>query len=624
MVKGPSEVFDLYDQALKQTKGRLESRYEEANQALDEFYDEFLHNHVLNYGAVFEDPEACRQIHDRLRQRYHEDRLRFWAVDGACMKLPASDLVIFYGGAYAIKGELHLSKHPPTIEYSAGAPADDTSLVAYLPLSPEDLIALDPENRFVVSDEDRINTSGMDTDLMLLGEIYLCYQGARQSHGPHLILWDHSISSILANATPNIDDLHLAGLRIAGHTIYFPDVLIAYSRPWKLEQGVPSLKGHRLWERAIAEMADSPDHSINLNDFADRVGLSRSRINTQLGLLWRRNKYGTEERDGPGNIIENADGSLAILEGDTLTMRAEYAEHLDRGLAIFESFCRRLFNKKDPAVLLYEFEDQSGRRTRYLGQPELKFLMAIGLRLTMEACWENDVMLVGMAKDSASRYFTQYYLGVLSSKDIKNFDPPFSFEFRRIPGTDRLVFEGAPSREADLKAPWASTEFDAVFMTLRMRRPPEQGKRPYITGMRGDILLSPNLVMRSLCQFFLRRYPRSEDLMGHVVFVDRLVHPGESLPRMTIVKGHTDLGTVAPFVVENGSVANPEQEIIMYLLNQLTRNVFPEIIGYPDPLHLADRGAKSVLRMVEPMLRSSERQQAARPLYHTLRQSRDT
>jgi len=61
----------------------------------------------------------------------------------------------------------------------------------------------------------------------------------------------------------------------------------------------------------------------------------------------------------------------------------------------------------------------------------------------------------------------------------------------------------------------------------------------------------------------------------------------------------------------------------MYLLSVLTRNVFPEVIGYPDPLHHADRGAKSILKMVEPMLRSSERLNRANPIYKTLRQSRD-
>jgi hypothetical protein len=62
---------------------------------------------------------------------------------------------------------------------------------------------------------------------------------------------------------------------------------------------------------------------------------------------------------------------------------------------------------------------------------------------------------------------------------------------------------------------------------------------------------------------------------------------------------------------------------MMYLLSVVTRNVFPEVIGYPDPLHHADRGAKSVLRMVEPMLRSSEWLDRANPIHRTVRQVRE-
>ena len=113
-----------------------------------------------------------------------------------------------------------------------------------------------------------------------------------------------------------------------------------------------------------------------------------------------------------------------------------------------------------------------------------------------------------------------------------------------------------------------------------------------------------------------------EPSMGHVIFVDRLVHPNNIPPRIHIISGDRDLGTVEPFWFRDASVRNREQEYIIYLLSVLTRNVFPEVIGYPDPLHHADRGAKSVLKMVEPMLYSSERLNRANPLHRTLRQLR--
>ena len=60
----------------------------------------------------------------------------------------------------------------------------------------------------------------------------------------------------------------------------------------------------------------------------------------------------------------------------------------------------------------------------------------------------------------------------------------------------------------------------------------------------------------------------------------------------------------------------------MFLLNILTRNLYPEVIGYPDPLHKADWGAKSLLKKIEPMIESSELFLRAHPLTQTFRDLR--
>ena len=181
----------------------------------------------------------------------------------------------------------------------------------------------------------------------------------------------------------------------------------------------------------------------------------------------------------------------------------------------------------------------------------------------------------------------------------------------------------AESHRKYLEGPWGSTEFDAVFMTLRMRK--EFGSDEVtLQGVRGNVLVQPNIIMKSLVQFQLVRNPPGEEIMSHVIFVDRLIHPESQPPhRVTIIEGDRDLGTLEPFVQLNSSDTDHEQELQMYLLSVLTRNVFPEVIGYPDPLHHADRGAKSVLRMVEPMLRSSEWLNRANPIHRTVRQVRE-
>jgi hypothetical protein len=605
-----SDVFSLYDKALSQTRTKLESGAVESTRELESFYNEFLKSQIINYGSKFEIEGVRNEIHRNLQQRHRNNQLRFWAVDGACRKVETSDIIVFYGGAYLIKGRLGLQDRPPLIQYEESEPEDDSSIVAYLPLSAEDLTMIDPEDRFVVNDAERITISGLDTQLMLLAEIFLLYRGASSPDHPHLILWDHSLSSILANATPNVLKLRFAGLQIAGETIWYPDLLVGYSKPWNKELDIPTRKSHRLWERAIAKIFESSTHSLDIAAFSREVRLSQDNVETQIRLIWECDKYG-KKWDG-----RNPNDALTKKQGNILQLNQDYLHAPEKIIRFYEYFCNRFFRDKDPSVLLYNYEDENGfSRQRFLSSEELSFLLAIGIRLTFENCWRNEVMLIGVVKDSASTYYTNHYFGVMKKIGALTFTP------KKIPVTDRLTLERLPLIDTSIKGPWASTEFDGVFMTLRMRKE-WQSDDATIQGVRGNVLVQPNLIMRSLVQFYLKNDPPMEPMMGHVIFVDRLVHPHSIPEKMTVISGDRELGTVEPFFFKDSSIRNKEQEYMIYLLSVLTRNVFPEVIGYPDPLHHADRGAKSVLKMVEPMLFSSERLNRSNPLHRTLRQLR--
>ncbi len=605
-----SDVFDLYDNALHATKSRLDARVREGTSELEAFHQEFLKNHVVKFHDRFASAQYRREIHRLLADRYHTTSLRFWAIDGACLKVDTSDLAIFYGGAYVVKGELGLQNNPPELAYRESEPGDDSSLVAYLPLSPEDLTIINPEDRFVVSDHDRVSSSGLDSGLMLLAENYMCYRGASSTDRPHLILWDQSLSSVLANATPNVLHLRFAGVQIGGESMGYPDLLVAYSKPWNDALDVPSRKLHRLWERAIAKLYASPNHEIDLDAFAQDCSVTPHDAEVQLGILWKLDQYGNEKTSGdPTALVEKS--------GRTLRLRPSYLHSPERAERMYQFFCTQLFRNKDPSVLLYDYVDENGHtQTRFLSLDEIQFLMAVGLRLTFEACWRNNVTLVGVVKDSASTYFTNHYLGVMRSRGCFPFTP------RKIPATDRLTFERLPFLDSSIVGPWGSTEFDSVFMTLRMKRPAPQVPAT-LQGVRGNILVPPNIIMRSIIQFHLKREPPMEPSAGHAIFVDRLIDPSYPPPATyPVAMNDPELGTISPFVHLDGSIENREQEIVIYLLSVLTRNVFPEVVGYPDPLHQADRGAKAVAGMVEPMLRSSERLNRANPLHRTLRQLR--
>ena len=116
--------------------------------------------------------------------------------------------------------------------------------------------------------------------------------------------------------------------------------------------------------------------------------------------------------------------------------------------------------------------------------------------------------------------------------------------------------------------------------------------------------------------------------MGHVVFLERLLspkwdRPGKDHGPSEILIDTSDLGRFSVYAWRDRNHVNPGQWVMMYLLSVLTRNHFAEAIGYPDPLHKADWGAKSIGRSVKETIRSSTQLLAARPLSRTFREIRD-
>ncbi|MCZ7545107.1 MAG: hypothetical protein M5R40_16995 [Anaerolineae bacterium] len=128
----------------------------------------------------------------------------------------------------------------------------------------------------------------------------------------------------------------------------------------------------------------------------------------------------------------------------------------------------------------------------------------------------------------------------------------------------------------------------------------------------------------SLAQFFLKR-DKPSPLAGHVVFIDRLIFPEWDLDALNrIAIEEKSIGCVEPLCYPTRDDVNVGQLLNMYLLSVLTRNHFPEVIGYPDPLHKADWGAKTVGGRATKVIASSVHAFHAQPLMRTFRDIRDS
>jgi hypothetical protein len=612
-----SDIYDNYREALNFSRDRFDELYSGRAKNAGDFYEAFFKDLILRCAPHFNNPPTRRWLHSQIERFFGTRQLDFVAIDGSCSKEAFQDFVVFYACAYGAKGRVNLDDDPPAVQYEKWSIDKDVSMVTYVPVPYSefsDVMERDTLETFLVSDDERVDLSNIDTRIMELAEVYLAYNVASSStlDAPDIIMLDRSPSSMLADVAMQPEQVPILDYPFDRRDLTVEDVTVALAHPFNRSLSVPTLKKFRQYTALLAELHHRRSREINLDEFATRHGMALTDLEGAL-------RYLTQPRVRDQRTIarkETRQGATWLVTEVDCVSAWEYC------VGLFEHICRRVFIEKDQHALVYDAPDEDGNiRGRWMSPDDVRFLIAVGVRALIEKCWEKNILLTGIIKDSASRYLTRNYLGVMRYLGEEGYPELGDLDVYQLPWTDRAFLELLPLLDESLESPWASIEFDSTYMTLHA----EEGAdgQPRIAGVRQVFVAPERLFVRSLAQFFLKRDKRTP-LMGHVVFVDRLVYPGwddQSLQRLTIQ--NDVLGGVQPACYPFADEDNVGQMVNMYLLDVLTHNHFPEVIGYPDPLHKADWGAKSVGRRIREIVGSSAITFRSRPLSRTFRHIRE-
>ncbi len=610
-----SEIFKGYHRSLAYSRGFYEQLYRDRLENGCRFYHEFFHRLIIPFAQRFRAESYRRRLRELAERILDTDRIDFVAIDGTCTKDAFQDFVVFFGGAYGAKGSVRLKSDPPVVQYERWDMNRDVSLVAYVPVpfaSIEDVTSADVQETFVVSDNERVNLTNIHTSLMQLAEVYLAYSvaSATTQDYPRLILMDQSLSGLMAAVS------HGAGTQLAGYpydrrALDAFDIRVAFMHPVSRELSIPSTKRFGRHLAVLAEFHHRNTQVLPLEELRESLQLTPAELQSAIGILQSK----------PVPLCE-------VDEHGNLRTRFHVRDSWKYTVSLFESICERLFVQKDTGALVYEApdpEDPTVRRLRWMSPEDVHFLTSVGLRALIEKCWERNILLVGVVKDSESRYLTRHYLGVM--KHLGVYPELATMSVKPLPWTDRIFLETIPLYcDESLEAPWSTIEFDAVFQTLRLGIDEYTGE-PEVIGAPsriGEIVSPERLFLRSLAQFYLSRDKRTP-LSGHVIFLDRLAIPRWDREAFShhFAVNNTRVGKVKPLLYPDRDAHNPVQEVMMYLLDVLTRNHFPEVIGYPDPLHKADWGAKTVGKRARDLILSSEIPFHHTPITKTLRRLRE-
>lgn len=599
-----SRIFGSYRESLDFSLNRYEEAYTSSAQNAMDFYNSFLKDLIYNYGELFKNPYGRSRMKSIIGEYFQRDDIPFIAIDGTCSKDPFNDFMVFFAAAYGVRGDIRLAEDPPSLKYERWSVDEDISFVAYVPIpyaESGDIVDSGYKEEFVVDDSSKINLSSIHTRLMQLSEIYLAYEMASSTtmSYPKLILMDMSLSSALMSNDPGFEHVRLFGHKVGSRKITREDGIVVYSHPFNEMVDLPSNKKYRRWAYLVSEFVSNKHQQIDIKDLSAKTGIPQDE--------WLR------------SLNESNAKRLFKVSDNVIDPIIDFNNSWSDSLRLFEELCDKLFHKHDVEALIYQVEDEGEHRARWMSPEDVSLLISIGLRGLIELCWSKRILLLSIAKDSSTRYFSQNYIGILREKKVFP-----EIEVKNLPWTDRTLLESIAFQAININCPWATTEFDSSYMSLHLEF---ESSNKVLRGQRGFVVNPERLFARSLVQFFNRK-SKDSTLMGHVIFIDRLIDPyfdHEFLDKSRVpVIESAELGRIIPAYFGKNDSESYGQAVSLWFLTILTRNLFPEVIGYPDPLHKADWGAKSVKKRVDNLIKSSEIAFRSRPMSRLFRTTRDS
>ncbi|MFW9887514.1 MAG: hypothetical protein ACFFER_04990 [Candidatus Thorarchaeota archaeon] len=598
-----SKVYGQYQESLKKAHSDYDDRMKAYAERLKSILEEYLKDHICNFSDEFRNQAQRIALRDIAIDFFGTPEIPFVAIDGTCDRRQSSGFVSLFGGAYGSRGIISLTASEGKLNYQRWELNRDVSMVAFIPIPPESTSSIveteisGSEGPQFLNDYEVSELTSVHTKIMLLSEVFLAYDLAKSSavDYPRLILIDNNLSGILGNTSFSPNAVRLTSGEFNGENLNKSDLHIALAHPLNFKLNVPSKKGFQPHFKIIAEADHHKSVTVQFSS------ASFDERNFQNGARYL-------ERRGIGAYNH---------EDQQFTFHSNPSNSWQKSIRVFEHVCEKLFREKDPLGLQYNLLDGSG--LAYFSVRDIVFLIGVGLRALLEICWRKKILLIGIAKDSNSRYFYRNYIGSVLVNAGQN---PSSH--LAIPLVDRNILEMLPYLSDEIDAPWSTLEFDSCFMTLHPEFVDGDGWtiKGYDHWRIGETTRPERIFLRSISQFLLRT---DRSLSSHSIFIDRLAYPEyDDLDSDEMTIATSSFGEILPLAFLNNTRISRLHKLMMYLLSVLVRNHFPEALGYPDPLHKADWGAKSMRKQIAKLLESSEWAFRSKPLSKTFRDIRES
>jgi hypothetical protein len=208
--------------------------------------------------------------------------------------------------------------------------------------------------------------------------------------------------------------------------------------------------------------------------------------------------------------------------------------------------------------------------------------------MLVEECWRNNVLLIGITKDTSARDFKNHFIPICQNNRVIT----SRINQRRlglIPNTDRMFLQSVSLLNPEsINPPWSLVEYDSSFKTLV-----QEEDLGYVRGAIRNKISPERFFLKSYIQ--LVKANSDPKLRGNVFAMDRLVYE-EDVKEGNIFTFKNKYGRfeepVSLIIYKDKNVENEIQNMVIEVLSSMTESNIPELFGHNKPLFIADKIAK--------------------------------
>ena len=560
--------------------------YNRRFESIKDLYDSFLADLLMS-------DFSYERAYETARSLFGSNKVEFAAVDGTEYTRPLFDMVIFFGGSYAARGFVEFRKDkPPKVEYATRFVEQGRGISSCVPLYVNKVVEIDkslspisehePTRISLVkplTDESIINNSAIASWIMAFSEIYLAYKLASSPEENIKILFlDRSLTCMQTSlmwdtSRRNRWKTHgsLFGYEVDGECIDMNDLAFGRHRIVNKSLRIPAPRGDYL-RYSIIYLLEEKDSWLSLDEVCRELGVKdekrRSRVLRHI------------EKSVKENYIEESSREYRI--------NPKYKTSWQRLKKLINIIGKQLFEEVSERSPL-----QIKKRDKYdwLTTQDIAFLTLYCLYMLIEECWNRNILLIGITKDTASRDFKNHVIPVFVNQRIWRHTINQD-KLKDVPNTDRMFLQSISLfNYQKVKVPWSLVEYDSAFRTII---PDLERRAGYVSGAIRNRIIPERLFVKSYVQLSQANY--DPQLRSNVLFIDRLVYPDFDLKKESRIGFKQEYGgatePIEVIAFRDKNVDNQIQNLVMAMIEAMTSPSIPEAFGHNKPLFVADKVAK--------------------------------